>query len=258
MHLLSPLSIFVLSRSLGCSTALAQRAKHARIPPSSHNLESRTTQNTIQQENYKHALECPLTRLVVASGPAGTGKTFMAVAHAVRALKNKEYDKIILTRPTVTVESESLGFLPGDVNGKMLPFILPVVDVLQTNNKKSALAEVQAMLSSGIIEVVPLAFVRGRTFNHAFIICDEMQNSTPTKMKAVLTRLGQGSKIVVTGDPGQQDLDIATSGFCDLVYRISKEPSNKINFVQLGVDDVQRDVFVKDILRIYKESGNRL
>ena len=249
MLLLSPLSIFVLaSRSLRRSDALAQRARlHARIPPS--NMDS----STKQQVKYKRALECPFTRLVVASGPAGTGKTFMAVAHAIRALQEKEYDKIVLTRPTVTVESESLGFLPGDINGKMLPFILPVCDVLQTG-KKSALAEVQAMLSSGIIEVVPLAFVRGRTFKNSFIICDEMQNSTPTQMKAVLTRLGQGSKIVVTGDPGQQDLDIDTkSGFCDLVSRLSDEPSSKkINFIQLGTDDVQRDVFVKDILRMYE------
>jgi len=251
MLLLSPLSIFVLaSRSLRRSDALAQRARlhHARIPHYSKNVES-----TKQQIKYKQALECPLARLVVASGPAGTGKTFMAVAHGIRALQEKEYDKIILTRPTVTVESESLGFLPGDVNGKMLPFILPVCDVLQTGNKKSALADVQAMLASGIVEVVPLAFVRGRTFRNAFIICDEMQNSTPTQMKAVLTRLGQGSKIVVTGDPGQQDLDIDTkSGFCDLVSRISnEEPSEKINFIQLDRNDVQRDVFVKDILRMY-------
>ena len=140
-------------------------------------------------------------KIVLGMGPAGTGKTFIACHTAVEQLKSTKIEKIIITRPIVSVE-ENMGFLPGSINEKMDPFTRPIFDVLSSSYDKK---EIQLLIKKNIIEISPLGFMRGRTFDNAFIIADEMQNSSPNQMKMLLTRIGENSKLVITGDLEQSD-----------------------------------------------------
>ena len=149
------------------------------------------------QEKYIIQLTDPETDIVMVSGPAGTGKTYLAMLAAIQAMRRGDCKKILLTRPAVAVDDEKHGFLPGDLNSKMEPWTKPLMDVITEYYSPK---EVVRMLEEQIIEISPLAYMRGRTFKNAWIIADEMQNATPNQIKMLLTRLGDGSKIVVTGD----------------------------------------------------------
>lgn len=187
--------------------------------------------------------------LVFAVGPAGTGKTYTAVAIAVRALKNKEVKKIIITRPAVEA-GENLGFLPGDLKEKIDPYLRPIYDAL---DDMIAPEKLKLYLESRVIEIAPLAYMRGRTLNNAFILLDEAQNTTPMQMKMFLTRMGPSSKAIITGDKSQIDLPKnLKSGLIDSLNVL--KGIKGISFVELDGSDVVRHRLVKDILAAYEKS----
>lgn len=184
--------------------------------------------------------------LVFGVGPAGTGKTYLAVAFAANLLKRGKIRKILLTRPAVEA-GEELGFLPGDLKEKVDPYLIPLYDALYEFLGKD---ETDALIVRGIIEIAPLAYMRGRTLDNAFIILDEAQNTTTTQMKMFLTRLGFSSKMVVTGDPSQVDLvKDKSSGLIDVVNRLKN--MDDIRFVQFENVDVIRHPLVQRILERY-------
>ncbi|MGD9606173.1 MAG: PhoH family protein, partial [Leucobacter sp.] len=190
-------------------------------------------------------------------GPAGTGKTYLAMAKAVQALQRREVAKIILTRPAVEA-GERLGYLPGTLEDKIDPYLRPLFDAVGSMMEAEA---VPKLLANGTIEVAPLAYMRGRTLNESFVILDEAQNTTPEQMKMFLTRLGYGSKMVVTGDITQVDLPIATSGL-RIVNRILRGVDD-IHFAELTADDIVRHSLVGRIVDAYgvyeeqKRAGQR-
>lgn len=186
--------------------------------------------------------------LVFAIGPAGTGKTFVSVAMAVRALKNKQVKKIIITRPAVEA-GENLGFLPGDLKEKIDPYLRPIYDAL---NDMVPHEKLKYYMEREIIEIAPLAYMRGRTLNNAFILLDEAQNTTPMQMKMFLTRMGPESKMVVTGDTSQ--IDLPSNQKCGLKEAIRILQGVKgIGFVELSDRDVVRHRLVRDIILAYGE-----
>ena len=187
--------------------------------------------------------------IVLSIGPAGPGKTYIAVAFAIAALENSEVDKIILCRPAVEA-GESLGFLPGDLKEKVDPYLTPLYDALGDIMPKQKL---KIVLSDGTIEIVPLAYMRGRTLNNAFMILDEAQNATPMQMKMFLTRLGVNSKAIITGDITQIDLPMKTDSGLIQVVKILKGIDG-IGFVNLTESDVVRHKLVKDIILAYDKS----
>lgn len=204
----------------------------------------------VAQEAYIELLKNPKKYIVFAIGPAGTGKTMLAVQMAIKLYKEGVISKIIVTRPAVSVD-EDHGFLPGTLNQKMEPWTRPIFDVFEEYYHPK---EIQAMLEDGVIEISPLAYMRGRTFKNAFIVADEMQNTTPSQMKMLLTRLGENSKMVVTGDLNQADRprENGLLEFCQLYaqggdYRM-------IAMARFDVSDVERHPVVKEILSIYKET----
>ena len=189
--------------------------------------------------------------IVFAVGPAGTGKTYMAVALALQALKNKEVRKIIITRPAVEA-GENLGFLPGDLNEKIAPYLRPVFDAFEEMVTAERLKFYQ---ENHIIEIAPLAYMRGRTLSQAFIILDEAQNATNIQLKMFLTRLGQGSKAIVTGDMSQIDLPRKQlSGLSDAVQRLGKVPG--IAVIEMKGTDVCRHPLVAKIIKAYEDEEN--
>ncbi len=198
---------------------------------------------TLGQKNYVDAID--QNTIVFGIGPAGTGKTYLAMAKAVQALQRKEVSRIILTRPAVEA-GERLGFLPGTLNDKIDPYLRPLYDAL---NEMMDPDVVPKLLATGTVEVAPLAYMRGRTLNDSFIILDEAQNTSPEQMKMFLTRLGFGSKIVVTGDVTQIDLPAGASGL-QLVTHVL-EDIDDIHFVRLTSDDVVRHSLVGRIVDAY-------
>lgn len=189
--------------------------------------------------------------LVFALGPAGTGKTYISVALAVRALKNKQVKKIIITRPAVEA-GENLGFLPGDLKEKIDPYLRPIYDGL---HDMIPFEKLQYYMEREIIEIAPLAYMRGRTLNNAFILLDEAQNTTPMQMKMFLTRMGPDSKMIITGDTTQIDLPGNQRSGLKEAARILGNV-NGIGFVELNEKDVVRHRLVRDIIEAYnKESG---
>jgi phosphate starvation-inducible PhoH-like protein len=206
---------------------------------------------TVGQKSYIEAIE--KFDIVFGIGPAGTGKTYLAVAEAVAGLKNKQYNRIILVRPAVEA-GESLGFLPGDIRAKVDPYLRPVYDAL---HDMMAADKIKKLMELGVIEIVPLAFMRGRTLNHSFVILDEAQNTTVPQMKMFLTRIGEGSKTVITGDVTQIDLDRKRlSGLIAIQKILSNIP--EIKFSYLTDQDVVRHRLVKQIIRAFeKYEGGR-
>ncbi len=184
--------------------------------------------------------------LVFALGPAGTGKTFISVAMAMRALKNKQVKKIIITRPAVEA-GENLGFLPGDLKEKIDPYLRPIYDAL---NDMIPFEKLKFYMEREIIEIAPLAYMRGRTLNNAFILLDEAQNTTPMQMKMFLTRMGPDSKMIVTGDTSQIDLPSNQRSGLKEAVRILMDV-NSIGFVELNEKDVVRHRLVRDIIEAY-------
>ena len=204
----------------------------------------------LSQENYLLKLNDPQKMIVFATGPAGTGKTMLAVQWAIDQLKYGDATKIIVTRPAVSVDEEH-GFLPGDLNEKMAPWTRPIFDVIAENYNAK---EIEHMVLEGIIETSPLAYMRGRTFKNAVVIADEMQNTTPSQMKMLLTRLGLGSKMVVTGDLQQADRP-SNNGLLEFLKLYNNfEDHRYVDICHFTVDDVERHEAVKEILAIYGDS----
>jgi len=201
---------------------------------------------TVNQKRYVDAID--KHTIVFGIGPAGTGKTYLAMAKAVQALQAKEVTRIILTRPAVEA-GEHLGFLPGSLSEKIDPYLRPLYDALHDMIDPETIPK---LLTSGVIEVAPLAYMRGRTLNDAFIILDEAQNTTPEQMKMFLTRLGFGSKMVVTGDVTQVDLPSGNKSGLRVVQEILEDVRD-IHFAQLQAADVVRHKLVGRIVAAYGE-----
>ena len=203
---------------------------------------------TLNQEKYIIALLDESVDIVVVSGPAGTGKTYLAMLAAIKALRSGECDHIILTRPAVSVDDEKHGFLPGDLNAKMEPWTRPLIDVLK---EYYTVKEITYMLEEQIIEIAPLAFCRGRNFKNSYVILDESQNATPSQLKMIMTRIGVGSKIVITGDIEQTDRKTTQNGLMDLISRLKIKPIPGLKACEFGVKDVQRHEIIQHILALY-------
>ncbi|MGB2370543.1 MAG: PhoH family protein, partial [Flavobacteriaceae bacterium] len=187
--------------------------------------------------------------LVFAVGPAGTGKTYTGIAMAVKALKNKEVKRIVLTRPAVEA-GENLGFLPGDLKEKLDPYMQPLYDALRDMIPAEKLA---SYIEKGTIQIAPMAFMRGRTLDDAFVILDEAQNTTHNQMKMFLTRMGKNTKFVITGDPGQIDLPRRViSGLKEALLILSDVKG--IDVIQLDGRDVIRHQLVKKVIDAYKKT----
>jgi phosphate starvation-inducible PhoH-like protein len=207
---------------------------------------------TLKQEEYIDLLLDNSKNIVFATGPAGTGKTLLAVLAAIKALKERQVDKIIITRPAVSVDDEQHGFLPGNLVQKMEPWTKPIMDVLQEHY---SCKDIAGMLEEQIIEIAPLAYMRGRNFKRSWIIFDEAQNATVNQMKMVLTRLSDKSKLVVTGDLRQLDRRYnEDNGLKDFVERLQSSPSNLIAFVNFAHRDIQRHPVVSEVLKIYGDN----
>jgi phosphate starvation-inducible PhoH-like protein len=201
------------------------------------------------QESYLELLKNPRKFIVFAVGPAGTGKTLLGVQMAIKLLREGVIGKIVITRPAVSVDEEH-GFLPGTLNQKMEPWTRPIMDVFEEYYHPREIAD---MLDEGTVEISPLAYMRGRTFKNAFIVADEMQNATPSQMKMLLTRLGEGSRMVVTGDLAQADRP-KENGLLEFVSLYDKADSHKlIDMVWFDRTHIERHPVVKEILSIYKE-----
>ena len=199
---------------------------------------------TFTQLRYVKYLESQAP-IIVSTGPAGTGKTLLACHAATKALMSKNVSRIILTRPAVSVD-ESHGYLPGDLSKKMEPWTKPMFDSL---HRWYSPKQISSMIHDGHIEICPLAYMRGRTFDHAWIIGDEMKNSTHSQMKMLLTRIGERSKMVITGDQKQHDRGFEHNGLSDLVGRIGE--SDSVKLVEFTEEDVIRNQVIKEILRMY-------
>jgi len=206
---------------------------------------------SLNQETYIELLTDESKSIVFATGPAGTGKTMLAVLAGIRAYKEGEVKKIVLTRPAVGVDDEKHGFLPGDINAKMEPWTRPLFDVFTEYYSPK---EVARMIDEQIIEISPLAFMRGRTFKDSWIVADEMQNATPGQMKMLLTRLGENSKIVVTGDTRQADRREDDNGLLDFKGLVAAYQHSKyVAGVEFANRDIMRHPAVKEVLHIYGE-----
>lgn len=203
---------------------------------------------SINQEQYILALTNENTDVVVVTGPAGTGKTYLAMLAAIKAYREKVVDRIVLTRPAVGVDDEKHGFLPGDLNAKMEPWTRPLLDVLR---EFYSVKEIEYMLQEQIVEIAPLAFMRGRTFKNSWIILDEAQNTTASQMKMLLTRIGVGSKIVVTGDIEQSDRILTNNGLHDITVKLNHNKIFGMELCEFDQRDIQRHPLISHILKLY-------
>ena len=205
---------------------------------------------TLGQKSYVDNIRKKM--IVFGMGPAGTGKTYLAMAMAITAFKNEEVSRIILTRPAIEA-GEKLGFLPGDLQSKVDPYLRPLYDALyQIMGAESF----QKNMEKGLIEVAPLAYMRGRTLDNAFIILDEAQNTTPAQMKMFLTRIGFGSKVVITGDATQKDLAPGSQSGLDVALRVLKN-IDEIGICELTSKDVVRHPLVQKIVQAYDDYENK-
>lgn len=203
----------------------------------------------LSQQKYIELLSRPKPYILVASGSAGSGKTMLATHVGVQKLREGVVDKLVITRPAVSVD-ESHGFLPGSLEDKMGPWVRPVFDVLQLHYPR---AKIDKLIKEEIIEISPLAYMRGRTFERSWIICDEAQNTTVNQLLMVLTRIGNDSKLVITGDPNQHDRGFDVNGLNDLIQRMSFfNPQPDIEHVSFSEADVERHPVIPIILKMYK------
>ena len=235
-------------------TQVIQQVTNGKVVPKSDPIGVRGGMSihprTEGQANYVSAIRN--NSLVFCTGPAGTGKTYLAVATAVEALRAEKIRRIVLVRPAVEA-GESLGYLPGDMQAKINPYLRPLLDALRDMMDYDYM---QRCMSEDVIEVVPLAYMRGRTLNKAFIILDEAQNTTVSQMKMFLTRMGEGSQVVVSGDTSQTDLPPHTkSGLIDALSRL--RDIEGFARVQLGGTDIVRHRLVQEIVRAYEDGSKK-
>lgn len=199
--------------------------------------------NSVRHDAYLKSLRNENTPLVIATGPAGTGKTKLACTVGLEQLTDRRFERLIVTRPTVPVSGEDIGFLPGDVNDKLYPWMSHMMDYIDVYN----LQFVQSK-----IDMLSLAYIRGETWHDRMIIADEMQNSTPLQMKTLLTRIGENSKLVITGDLSQCDCDSQdNNGLVDLIRRLDGD--ERVSHIEFTTDDIRRSEFVKYVLSLYHE-----
>jgi phosphate starvation-inducible PhoH-like protein len=203
---------------------------------------------TVNQKHYVSLLKDPSRSLIVCTGPAGTGKTAFACRTAVEMLKEQEINQIVITKPLVSVEGEGVGYLPGNMRSKMSPWIESYLDIFK---EYYSMNQVEDMMKKEMIRLAPLAYCRGNTYTNSFVICDESQNTTPRQMKMLLTRIGEGSKMVMIGDMEQQD-NTGLSGLADFLERYAGKSYEEIATVRLSDDDVCRSSLAKYILSLYQ------
>jgi len=217
-------------------------------PSEKANFENKFTKPKNQsQEEYEYLLKTKTKKIIVATGPAGTGKTLFATEQGVRNFMLGNYEKLIFTRPSVSVDEE-LGYLPGTLEEKMAPWVRPIYDVLYNFISPK---EVTALMEEKIIEISPLGYMRGRTFKNCWIVADEMQNSTISQMKMLLTRLGENSRLVITGDLEQFDRVDQLNGLEDFLTKFRGKRSTSISSFEFQRSDIQREEVVKEVLDIY-------
>ena len=230
---------------------------------------------TAGQKGYIRKLTQNHHDILIVSGPAGTGKTYAAVVDAIIKFRRGDCHKIVITRPMVGSSGEELGTLPGGINEKVAPWCIPIIDIFKEFYTKY---DVERMLDMGEIEIAPLAIMRGRTFKHAIVIADEAQNCTVEQMKMLMTRIGDGTHMVITGDVEQHDRGYGTSGLADIVNRLEAKASrvafedaipapylddgrppalkrSRIGLVKLGRADVVRHPVIDDVLELYEEAA---
>jgi len=213
-----------------------------------NNFENKFTRpKNPHQEEYVAHLKNKTRKIIVATGPAGTGKTLFATEFGVRNFLLGTYEKLIFTRPSVSVDEE-LGFLPGTLEEKMAPWVRPIYDVLYNFVTPK---EVTALMEDKVIEIAPLGYMRGRTFKNCWIVADEMQNSTISQMKMLLTRLGENSRLVITGDLEQFDRINELNGLDDFLNKFKGKRSSSISSFEFSRSDIQREEVVKEVLDIY-------
>jgi len=211
-------------------------------------FESKFTIPKNQSQEYYHSqLKRKNKKIVVATGPAGTGKTLFATEWGVRNFLLGNYEKLIFTRPSVSVD-EDLGYLPGTLEEKMAPWVRPIYDILHTFITPK---EVTILMEDKVIEIAPLGYMRGRTFKNCWIVADEMQNSTIAQMKMLMTRLGENSRMVITGDLEQYDRSQEINGLEDFLDKFKGKRSSSITSVEFQKADIQREEVVKEVLDIY-------
>jgi phosphate starvation-inducible PhoH-like protein len=257
MNLYKLFVLFCLFESFFSLTIGASNKKNMMLymKKNGHVLLNKYIPKTEKQTKYVKYLDDNNVKIIISHGPAGTGKTLFACQKSIIQLKKEEISKIIITRPLVTVEEE-LGFLPGDIIKKMDPWTKPIFDIFLEYFSK---AELDLMLNNNKIEICPIAFMRGRTFKNAFIIADEMQNSSPNQMKMLTTRLGDNSRLVITGDLQQSDIkwkNGLNNGLNDFInkvnnYKVKNDCSNLISLVEFEKRDVERSDIVKQVIDIY-------
>lgn len=212
------------------------------------NIEEKyTSPKNSSQEEYVRKLKIKQRKIIVATGPAGTGKTLFATEFGIKNFFMNNVEKIIFTRPSVSVD-EDLGYLPGTLEEKMAPWVRPIYDILYRFIQPK---EVTQLLEDKIIEIAPLGYMRGRTFKNAWIIADEMQNSTVSQMKMLLTRLGENSRLIITGDLDQHDRKDERNGLEDFLDKFKGKRSSSITSIEFQRDDIQREEVVKEVLDIY-------
>ncbi len=204
---------------------------------------------SINQEKYLVELEKKDKPIVVAVGPAGTGKTLLATLWALKEFKSGNYEKIIISRPNIAVDDKDIGFLPGDIFKKMTPWMMPILDIFREYYIRQ---DLEYMLKEEILEICPIAYIRGRTFKNSVIIIDEAQGTTPNSMLSILTRIGENSKMIITGDTKQTDRG-GENGLQTFIDRIkSRNGTRYISLVEFNEQDIERHPAVKEIIDMYQ------
>jgi phosphate starvation-inducible PhoH-like protein len=224
----------------GGNTALSRsRQKEVKVSP-----------RNFHQDDLLGYLEDHNINIVFAVGPAGTGKTLISTLAGLKLLKSNKINKFVVTRPAVSVD-EQHGFLPGTLVEKMAPWTRPIFDLFEEYYSPE---QIEFMVNDNKLEVAPLAYMRGRTFKDSWIIADEMQNATDNQMKMLLTRIGDGSKLVVTGDLDQHDRGFESNGLKCFIQRLIDQGSDRIKLVQFEKGDVERHPIVAEVLKLYRDS----
>lgn len=251
---------FIYDDSIGeCPRTFAVRSY---TPPSlsSTNMKKELMKpRNAAQSAYVNLIKDPSTPIVIATGPAGTGKSCLAVSAAIDMLKNGAYERVVISRPAVSVEEEH-GFLPGSLNEKMDPWMRPLFDTFYKYYTPDA---VNRMIQNKIIDICPLAYLRGRTLENSFIIIDESQNCSVNQMLMIMTRIGEGSKMIITGDPMQHDRGHEMSGLTDLMERLEKHgtsPNSDIDddiaYVKFTTNHIERHPVIKSVLKLYTDADS--